>query len=291
MKRLFYFLYICIGVVVLFQASRLISISIEKRMFEVPVDTEIEVKPSTQSSFVDAVDYDLSLFDSPLFSVREANPASVPQSGIVEDIDSPLLRKYELNGVILLPGGKSIALIRKTGEKESAIYRKGDMLEELEVVKIERHRVFLNDGLKTIVLPMYYRYMAKKLSKGPEPLPRKEAVDVSRNSQLVKKVVSRSDIENRLFSRVNQVLSQIAISPYMVDGNMEGLRLMRVPSESIVYELGARSGDVIRRVNGHELKQVDQMYKLWENIKDDSFITVELERQNKLFSYSFEIRE
>jgi len=72
---------------------------------------------------------------------------------------------------------------------------------------------------------------------------------------------------------------------------MEGLRLVRVPRDNIVYELGGRSGDLVRRVNGHELNQVDQMYKLWENIKDDAFISVDLERNNQIFTYSFDIRE
>jgi type II secretory pathway component PulC len=58
-----------------------------------------------------------------------------------------------------------------------------------------------------------------------------------------------------------------------------------------VYELGGRSGDVIKRVNGHELKKVEQMYKLWDNIKDDAFINVDLERKSQLYTYSFEIRE
>jgi type II secretion system protein C len=297
MKNLFYLFYVLLGVAVLFQASRLISITIEKHLFEVPVNPSIEVKPVNQSSFLNPVEYDLTLFDSPLFHVPKATPAQITQApqtgvlGVVEEADSPLLRRYELNGVILLPGEGSIALIKRIGERESGIYHKGDMLDGFELVKIERYRVFLSDGLKTTVLPMYYRYTAKKEGMTLEPLKRREEVDFSSGSRVFKKVLSRSDIENRLFSKANQILSQIAISPYMVDGNMEGLRLVRVPSDNIVYELGARSGDIIRRVNGHELKQVDQMYNLWENIKDDSFITVELERGNQLLSYSFEIRE
>lgn len=297
MKNLFYLFYVLLGVAIIFQASRLISITIEKRLFEVPVNPSIEVKSRDHSSILNSVDYDLTLFDSPLFHVSKPDPSQVtasPRTGVpdmVDEEDSPLLRKYELNGVILLPGKGSIALIKRIGERESSIYRKGDLLDGLEVVKIERHRVFLSDGLKTTVLPMYYRYTAKKAGITREPLKRKEEVDFSSGSRVFKKVLSRSDIENRLFSRANQILSQIAISPHLVDGNMEGLRLVRVPSDNIVYELGARSGDIIRRVNGHELKQVDQMYSLWENIKDDSFITVELERGNQLLSYSFEIRE
>jgi general secretion pathway protein C len=52
-----------------------------------------------------------------------------------------------------------------------------------------------------------------------------------------------------------------------------------------------RSGDLVKRVNGHELNQIDQMYKLWENIKDDSRITVDIERNSQIYSFDFEIRE
>jgi hypothetical protein len=37
--------------------------------------------------------------------------------------------------------------------------------------------------------------------------------------------------------------------------------------------------------------QIDQMYKLWENIKDDSQISVDLERKNQMYTYRFDIRE
>ncbi|RKX98752.1 MAG: general secretion pathway protein GspC, partial [Spirochaetes bacterium] len=107
----------------------------------------------------------------------------------------------------------------------------------------------------------------------------------------IKRILSRSDVETKLFQRVNEILSQVAISPYLVNGKMEGIRLVRVPRNNIVYELGGRSGDIIRRVNGHELTQIDQMYKLWENIKDDRFITVDIQRNNQLITYNFEIRE
>jgi general secretion pathway protein C len=300
MRNLFFLAYIAAGVLILFQASKLIGTIVERAILDTAVDAPVEIKPATRALPSGRLGYDTSILVSPLFALQEgkaapSNPTAggTPQGGTI--LDSPLLRKYELNGVILMDGGRSIAIIRKAGERQGQIYRRGDRIDDLEVQKIERDRVFLNDGLNRIVLPMYYRFIAKTEAPGQGPVPqaekRPEAVDRYSGSTQVKKVLSRSDVETRVFQKVNEILTQIAVSPNMVDGRMDGLKLLRVPANNIVYELGARSGDIIRRVNGHEVNQVDQMYKLWENIKDDSYISVDLERNSQVYTYSFDIRE
>jgi type II secretion system protein C len=292
MKRLFYLIYVGVSVLILFQTSKLIGIAVERRLLRELPPVEIERVEERTPRSLPTADYDISMFNSPLFSLGEPGVGPVEEGEAEEEgFDSPLLRQYELNGVILLPGDKSIAIIRRNRERESQMYRKGEMIDAYEVVKIERHRVFLSDGLSTSVLPMYYKHTVRKISTIRTAAPKQESSNEYSSAKQFKKVLSRSDVENRVFSKVNEILTQIAISPYMVNGQMQGLRLIRVPNESIVFELGGRSGDIIKRVNGHELNQVDQMYKLWENIKDDSSITVDLERKNQMFSYNFEIRE
>jgi len=292
MKKLFYLVYIGIGIIILFQASKLIGTVIERRLLRELQPVTIDRIEEAAGWSVPRADYDLSMFSSPIFTIREPSPVPIEEGEVQNNpSDSPLLRSYELSGVILLPGNKSIAIIRRTREREAQMYRRGEMIDSYEIVKIERHRVLLSDGLTTSVLPMYYRYTVQTASPLRSAPQRQESPDDYAGAKQIKKVLSRSDVENRVFSKVNEILTQIAISPHMVNGQMEGLRLIRVPNESIVYELGGRSGDIVKRVNGHELNQVDQMYKLWENIKDDSQITVDLERQNQMFSYSFDIRE
>jgi type II secretion system protein C len=290
-KKLFILAYVLIGVFVLFQASKLIGTILEKSLVINDLDTEVQKVEVREVNKISGFRDELSILSSPLFSIAPAQSQGTAEEAPVVT-ESPLLKKYELNGTILLERGKSIALIRSAGQRVSEIYRKGDRLDNAEIVKIERDRVLLNDGRNTIVLPMYYRYRSRTTTgQGPEPVREMESADKFSSAREVKKVLSRSEVETKVFQKVNEILTQIAISPYMKDGKMEGLRLVRVPRDNIVYELGGRSGDLVRRVNGHELNQVDQMYKLWENIKDDSFISVDLERNNQIFTYSFDIRE
>jgi type II secretion system protein C len=290
MRKIFYLLYIVVSALILFQSSRFIDTVIEKKITIVPEeDAGLQALRSSPPPREEDT-YDISMFNSTLFSVPEKTES---QSGnqTPEAAESPLVNKYILDGIIVLPAGRSIAIIRRVRERQGSVYRKGDMIDNYEIVKIEKFRVLMSDGLTTSALSMYARPQnreRKVIARSTRPAPRMTGYE---NAKKIKKVLSRSDVENKVFSKVNQILTQIAISPYMVNGTMEGLRLIRVPNNSIVYELGGRSGDIIRRVNGHEVNQIDQMYKLWDNIKDDSFISVDLERNKQIFTYNFEIRE
>ena len=292
LKKLFFLIMVCVGAYTLFQGSKLAATVIEKKMLIYSFDTKIERVQERQVSQFTRLGFDSSILLSPLFSIYEKVPDASSENEEVAITRSPLLKKFELTGVILLGSDNSIAFIRKAGERKSKVYHIGDKLDNAEITKIERDRVYVNDGVKTVVIPMYYKYMDKSLVKDDT---RRQTRDVSDDkyaaTRQVKKVMSRSEVENKVFQKVNQILTQVAISPYMVNGQMEGLRLMRVPKNNIVFELGGRSGDIVGRVNGHEINQIDQMYRLWENIKDDSFISVDLERNNQIFNYSFEIRE
>jgi type II secretion system protein C len=292
LKKLFFLIIVCVGTYTLFQSSKLVATVIEKKMLNYSFDTKIERVQERQVSQFTRLGFDSSVLLSPLFSIYENVPDASSENEEVAITGSPLLKKFELTGVILLGRDNSIAFIRKAGERQSKVYHIGDKLDNAEITKIERDRVYVNDGVKTVVIPMYYKYMDKSLVKNDTPSqPRDISDDKYAATKQVKKVMSRSEVENKVFQKVNQILTQVAISPYMINGQMEGLRLMRVPNDNIVFELGGRSGDIVRRVNGHEVNQIEQMYKLWENIKDDSFISVDLERNNQIFNYSFEIRE
>jgi len=291
LKILFVFLYLCSGGYILFQASKLAGTAAERVIRRGTPHSREAVQDDDGPAYADTLSFDASISLSPLFTVPADESVLKTEGGETVVKDSPLLRRYELNGVIILPKNRSIALIRKAGSKESTSYRVGDSIEQMEVVKIEQKAVHIRSGDRTVILPMYYRYTAKKAAKSGPPPVRERNVTEYEGSRRVQKVLSRSDVEDKVFSKVNEILTQIAISPYMQDGQMEGLRLMRVPQGNIVYELGGRSGDLVKRVNGHELNQIDQMYKLWENIKDDSKITVDLERNKQIYSFDFDIRE
>ncbi len=293
MKLLIYTLYLITTLFTLFEGSKFVDTIIKEKLSSFPVEQKrlIKKKDSPVRKANESFTSYISL--TPLFKSSETTgPESNPEVKNNQLPDSPILRRYQLTGIIYLGKNKSIALIKKKGERESKAYHVNDTLDTAIITKITRDKVYLNYMNNTVILPMYYRPtnsrgLAYKLTERSNNNYSEEYSSAKR----IRKILSRSDVENKVFKKVNQILTQIAISPYMKNGKMEGLRLVRVPKNNIVYELGGRSGDIIKRVNGHELSQIDQLYKLWENIKDDSIISVDLERNHQIYTYTFEIRE
>ena len=103
MKRLFYLLYVGVGVLILFQVSKLIGTAVERRFLRdlQPVRVErIEEQPRWPEP---GIDDDISMFSSPLFSLGQPSVGPLEEGEVAEEgFDSPLLKMYELNGVIIL---------------------------------------------------------------------------------------------------------------------------------------------------------------------------------------------
>jgi len=293
MKKLFFIIYILLGIFTLYQGAKFTDSLIAGKISKIPIEPISEQKfidKNTEASIFER-GYDSYISLTPLFQPPISNNETNNVNEEENITDSPLLRQYQLTGIIYLGKSKSIALIKKRGERESKIYHINDNLGQAIIVKIKSDKVYLNDRGNTVILPMYYRAQKTTNSRDIATNTSYNTTDNYSSSKKIRKILSRSEVENKVLKKVNQILTQIAISPYMKNGKMEGLRLVRVPKNNIVYELGGRSGDIVKRVNGHELSQIDQMYKLWDNIKDDSVISVDLERNHQIYSYTFEIRE
>lgn len=289
MRILFVFIYSITGLFLLYQASRIASFEVGRKLTSYNFDTRVTSKTEGTLSRTLKTGIDEAIIYTPLFSPLSFEKKDKKKES-VDETTNPLLGRFILEGVILMGKEDSIAIIKKPGDNKSRIYKLGNEINGYTLTDIKFDKIVLSDGERSYSIPLYFR---KTPGRRPgQPQRRAESVKSEvKPARQIKRVLSRSDVETKLFKRVNEILSQVAISPYMVNGKMEGIRLVRVPRNNIVYELGGRSGDIIKKVNGHELTQIEQMYKLWENIKDDRFVTVDIERNNQLISYNFEIRE
>ena len=81
----------------------------------------------------------------------------------------------------------------------------------------------------------------------------------------------------------------LTLVPNMAANKMEGIRLSRLRTGSIIYNYGAREGDIILRVNGHKIDSMEKGYKLWENLRKENYVEVEILRDNKIVTIAFDI--
>ncbi|MDH4199910.1 MAG: hypothetical protein OEV66_05970 [Spirochaetia bacterium] len=106
-----------------------------------------------------------------------------------------------------------------------------------------------------------------------------------------KVVISRQDINDKILGNPAAIYGGGAsFGPNLENGKITGFRLHRIPEGHIFYTLGARSGDIIKSVNGFPMSDTGQMMELWNNIKTMPRVNVELVRDGKPMKIDFEIR-
>jgi general secretion pathway protein C len=177
--------------------------------------------------------------------------------------------------------------IREKSATDSEEYAIGETVAGYKVQDIEPHYVVLKKGglsLKVNIGETPAQAKDRLRPKGDDGAPTALA-----SSQTIQKVLSREDVNLKL-KDPNAIYKNARFGPHLVDGKIEGYKLYQVAKDHIFYALGARSGDIVRRVNGMPLNETEKMLEIWSSVKQASKITVDLERQGKIITYEFIIR-
>jgi general secretion pathway protein C len=206
----------------------------------------------------------------------DANTAVAPSTENITDLF--------LLGTITGPSSIARAMIKKRTEREAQIFKLWSDVYGYKLVRINNTKAYLKMGNDIKILDMY-----AQVERGREESARK-SVPTESPSQL-KRTISRSEIQQKVLNNMDNALRGIRAGPYRVDGKIEGYKIFRIRPYNILYKFGARDGDILKRVNGHAVDSTKKLYKMWESLKDDPKITVDLERNGKLITYDFTISE
>ncbi|GAB4371431.1 MAG: hypothetical protein Kow00128_19290 [Deltaproteobacteria bacterium] len=94
----------------------------------------------------------------------------------------------------------------------------------------------------------------------------------------------------QLTGNINQFMTQARIIPYFEGNQSAGYRLAAIRPGSAFEQLGFRAGDIIQRVNTVELNSPEKMYTIFQNLKDEKRVTVDVLRQGQKTTLTYEIR-
>ncbi len=79
-------------------------------------------------------------------------------------------------------------------------------------------------------------------------------------------------------------------TPFMRGDKILGLQFILVPDNNFLYELGLRSGDILRRINGQPMENTQRMIEFYQSLSTASRITVDIERAGKILPYEILIQ-
>lgn len=148
-------------------------------------------------------------------------------------------------------------------------------------IKLNQNRYKLKIGQSTTDL-------AQQAAAAPAT-PGQPAVATS-GGTVISKVISREEVNKNILGNPAKIYEGAQFGPHLVNGKIEGYKIARVNDDHVFAKLGAKSGDIIRKVNGYGLNDTERMLDLWKAIRTAPEVKIELERDGKVITYDFQIR-
>src|SRR5512147_1652292 len=89
---------------------------------------------------------------------------------------------------------------------------------------------------------------------------------------------------------MNQILTQARAVPYQEQGKTVGFRISEIIPGSIYEKIGLVNGDVIQRVNSQDVDDPDKFFQLYQGLRNERNISIDLIRGGQRQTLNYEIR-
>lgn len=105
----------------------------------------------------------------------------------------------------------------------------------------------------------------------------------------VTRPVSRRGLDAQL-ENMPQLLTQARVLPHFRDGEASGYMIRDIVSGSLYEKIGLKDGDIIQSVNGKMVASPEEAMELFNTLKNESSIVVEVERQGSMQQLHYDIK-
>jgi type II secretion system protein C len=194
-----------------------------------------------------------------------------------------------LSGTICGSPSVSRAVIKNLTTKELGLYRQGDTVANARIETIGEDAVILvHNGQRKILNISTSRSGRQEVDGARSPA--KNIPDTSQANPPARPdndVGKGPTIVGAKSGDEESVLNKAVIEPYIVDGEVEGIRITGIEDKGISKALGLKNGDIIRKVNGHRLTNKQKAYQILKKASSQPALDIELLRGNEIKKLSF----
>jgi len=215
---------------------------------------------------------------------------------------------YELLGTIVKNRLNSSALIlqKNTGVKTNKHI--GDKLDDFTISDIRRSEITLRDATgRKIIITAEYKKLFEKPAKTmsiaktdnrngepPQSLTNSVFTDGTKtagNSLRSRTVnLTRDEVNNVIYKELEKILTTTNIVPYFENNKMTGIRFNKLNETGVISRyFGVKVNDIIVSINGKAIDSIEKGMKLWDNIKTENYITLDIIRNDMHYLYSLNI--
>jgi general secretion pathway protein C len=299
LKRYFWVLYLIFAGAFAFVGADIVNGIINQRLHLPPrvsrgKPDKVSNKQKERNPSSYAVIFKRDLFHSAKEKVAAKKAVNISKKIVIkeETLEKTLLH-VRLRGTVYREQGNSLAIIEDTKTRKQDLYHVGDfILGEAKLIKVARNKVYLERNGKQEVLEVYEGPKVKTGEKTEGRRPQRGSIPTGAGIKRLsanRYRIPQEDLRNA-FENMNHLLTQVRMVPNFNNGESDGFKLLSIKSGSIVHRSGLRDGDIIKRVNGIEIGSPEKAFEIYEQIKNEPTITVEIERRGRKKTFTYEVK-
>ena len=197
-----------------------------------------------------------------------------------------LASKLKLLGVVIGDREGVSAIIEELSSKRQLFFRLHDEIPDVgEISEIRRDGIVVRHGDQQELLEL----SASQTEKPPAPPIAGSPAAVPVPGSPVRTVLDRREVEHAM-GDLPKLLSQARAVPYLVNGAMNGFRLDFIAPASFYEKIGLKYGDVLQQVNGVEIRDPGTMLTLFQQLRNEKQVKLDVLRNNQRTAMTFDIR-
>jgi type II secretion system protein C len=186
----------------------------------------------------------------------------------------------KLLGTVVNERGSSWAVILDLDNDRQDMVGVGSVVAGARVVSIERDKVVLSINGREEILVLGAE--GPRSASGPvEQAPKESAA----STYVLDRRTVRENLDN-----LPSLLTQARAEVYFKEGRPEGFQLSQIQQGSILKSVGFQDGDVIRSVNGREVRSLEDAIALYQQLGDSDSYTIGILRGEKPRTLHVKIR-
>jgi len=112
------------------------------------------------------------------------------------------------------------------------------------------------------------------------------------NAQLRTINMTRDEVNNVIYKELEKILTTTNIVPHFENNKMVGIRFNKLNENSVISRyFGVKLNDIISSINGRPVDSIEKGMKLWDNIKTENYISLDIIRDGEHYLYTLNIEE
>ncbi len=299
LKRYFWVFYLILAGTFAFVGADIFKGIINERLRPSPKVSErkpdrVSKKRTERDPSFYAVIHKRDLFHSAKEQVAAKKTYTNPKKVVIkQDALEKTPLQVRLRGTVYREKGNSLAIIEDTKTRKQDLYHVGDfILGEAKLIAVSRNKVYLERNGKQEVLEVYEGPKVKTGGGAEARRSQKGSIPTGAGIKRLSRNryrIPQEDLRNA-FENMNHLLTQVRMSPNFNNGQPDGFKLLSIKRGSLIQRSGFRDGDIIKRVNGIEIDSPEKAFEVYEQLKNEPIITVEIVRGGKTETFTYEVR-